>query len=160
MTLDQVARLIRIVGIVMVIVAVPLCVTGAWKYWTTRQFVNGAKQTTGFVVANVTDATQTYYPVFEFEDEAGTIHQAQSDRGSPIPLFEPEVRPPVGVIYTPGKQTIARIYHFPWIWGSAILFSLAGSLLLPLGLAAMYPIPWFVKRFWGAPPLPASEFEG
>jgi hypothetical protein len=146
------AQVSRLVGFLVLLVALLVAAGGGYAYRSTQRFLARAVTTTGTVVELVPSPGQNgqtmYAPVYTYRDRSGAQHKVQSSVSSSPAGFD--VGQAVTVLYDPADAGDGRIRSFSRLWGlCTILWSIAGAMGLAAGVLILL-VPFAVGRIWPA----------
>ncbi len=142
----------RIIGCILLLLALVPAALGVWFFALTRSFLATSKTTQGTVTAIEKSAdsngSESYYVVFEFSDESGATQRVISRWASNPPSHA--AGSSVEVLYAPDEPSNARIRGFLSLWFGPTLCAILVVPPLVSGLVFVWLIPLAIRRVWKA----------
>ncbi len=133
--------LIPVIGkYTFLVIGIGLLSGAFFMYRNIHQFIEESVATTGRVVDYETDykkgEKETYYPIVEFQTQAGETLQFRSDYGgSPAPFEKDEI---VKVLYNPNTPQEAKINSFMSLWLGLAIVGPLGVIFFTVGLGSIF----------------------
>ena len=138
---------IKIAGIVMVTLSVPMFIAAIYFYVSTNNFIENSTQGQGIIVELIeepgSEGGVTYTPVYEFKDSNNKTVRVRSSMSSYPAAYELDEE--IDIYYNPEDSQDSKIDGIMDLWGFSIFFGIGAVLDLIMGASFIF-IPKLISK--------------